>query len=160
MARRHSTLEPHAQALLCYFTCPAPPRDIGGHSGPRHLLLRRGAAEGGTSHFSCPRALVMGTRRLQGTSPCARGRQLRLSPFTLAPGEEEGQGGQGPGGRAPPQLAALSLVAGPRQPCLHLNNVPSVQRPGTHYMVLSPHPGCSGQGAPCHSPPSETPPGI
>lgn len=49
-------------------------------------------------------------------------------------------GGQGPSGQAPPQLAALSIVAGPREPCLHLNNVPSVQRPGTHYLVLSPHP--------------------
>lgn len=55
-------------------------------------------------------------------------------------GRKEAGGWQGPGDRAPPQLAALSIVAWPRQPCLHPNNVPSVQRPrpGTCYLVFLP----------------------
>lgn len=69
----------------------------------------------------------------------------------LALGEEGGGGwgDQGPGDRAPPQLAALSIVAGLRQPCLHPNNAPSVQRarPGTHYLVY-PHPAVLARGLP------------
>lgn len=59
--------------------------------------------------------------------------------------------------RAPPQLAALSIVAGPRQPCLHPNNGPFVQGPGQGPTIWCshPNPGCSGQGAPCHSPAPE-----
>lgn len=68
---------------------------------------------------------------------------------TVEPWPQEGgrgaRGAKGPGGWAPPQLAALSIVAGPRQPRLHPNNVVSVHRPGpgTHDLVLSPPPGAA-----------------
>lgn len=108
MARRRSTLEPHAQAPLCYFTCPAPPRDICGHSGPRHLLLRREAAEGGTSHFSCPRALVMGTRWLGGDIALSERETVEARPVHTGP-----KGGGRPGGpraRRPGSATAGSFV--------------------------------------------------
>lgn len=92
---------------------------------------------GMSPRLSCPRAVVTGTRWLWRALSCVGGRQSRLGPFMSPWGR-----GQEPGDQAPPQLAALSTVARPRQPCLHPNNVPSVQRPkpGTHYLVLAPPP--------------------
>lgn len=160
---------------------PARPQGkVSGHVGLRHLPWQRGAAEvppgqrgtkRGTSQFSCPGAVVTGTRRLRGGIVLSGREIVEAWPHSRPTrgGGREGVGGcRGPGSQAPPQLAALSMGAGPRQPCLHPNNVPSVPsvqrpRPGTRYLVflslprglpVTPHPqrdtpwdlGTKGQG--------------